>query len=95
LIAQTEPKIEKQGVLTTTVNFEKQGKYDVVLYIEDANLNTAPETSALHIPLIVAMTVAGEPQSAGGFLKIALIVVAFAFGIGFFVNRQLKLKTEN
>ena len=29
LIAQTEPKIEKQGVLTTTVNFEKQGKYDV------------------------------------------------------------------
>ena len=95
LIAQTEPKIEKQGVLTTTVNFEKQGKYDVVLYIEDANLNTAPETSALHIPLIVAMTVAGEPQSAGGFLKIALIVVAFAFGIGFFVNRQLKPKTEN
>jgi hypothetical protein len=95
LIAQTEPKIEKQGVLTTTVNFEKQGKYDVVLYVEDADLNTAPETSALHIPLVVAMTVAGEPQSAGGFLKVALIVVAFAFGIGFLVNRQLKPKTEN
>jgi hypothetical protein len=48
--------------------------------------------SALHIPLVVAMTVAGEPESAGGFLKVALIVVVFAFGIGFLVNRQLKPK---
>ena len=92
LITQTEPKIEKQGVLTTTVNFEKQGKYDVVLYVDDADLKTAPETSALHIPLLVATTVAGEPESAGGFLKVVLIVVVFAFGIGFFVNRQLKPK---
>lgn len=95
LITQTEPKIEKQGVLTTTVNFEKQGKYDVVLYVEDADLNTAPETSALHIPLVVAMTVAGEPESAGGFLKVLLIVIAFAFGIGFLVSRTLKPKTQN
>lgn len=92
LITQTEPKIEKQGVLTTTVNFEKQGKYDVVLYVDDADLKTAPETSALHIPLLVATTVAGEPESASGFLKVVLIVVVFAFGIGFFVNRQLKPK---
>jgi len=92
LIAQTQPKVEKQAVLTTTVNFEKQGKYDVVLYVEDADLNTAPEMSALHIPLLVATTVAGEPESAGGFLKVVLIVVVFAFGIGVFVNRQLKPK---
>ena len=95
VVAETQPKIEKQAVLTTTVNFEKQGKYDVVLYVEDADLNTAPDTSALHIPLVVAMTVAGEPESAGGFLKVVLIVVMFAFGIGFLVNRQLKPKTEN
>jgi hypothetical protein len=74
------------------VNFQNQGKYDVVLYVEDADLNTAPEMSALHIPLIVAMTVAGEPESTGGFFKVALIVVVFAFGIGFLVNRQLKPK---
>lgn len=92
VMAQTEPKIEKQAVLSTTVNFEHQGKYDVVLYVEDSDLNTNPEMTALHIPLLVATTVAGEPESAGGFLKVVLIVVVASFGIGFLVNRQLKPK---
>lgn len=92
VIVQTQPKVEKQAVISLPVNFQNQGKYDVVLYVEDADLNTAPEMSALHIPLVVAMTVAGEAESASGFLKVALIVVAFAFGIGFLVNRQLKPK---
>jgi hypothetical protein len=92
VIAETTPKIEKQAVISLPVNFQSQGKYDVVLYVEDDDLHTKPEMSALHIPLVVAMTVAGEPESAGGFLKVALIVVVFAFGIGFLVNRQLKPK---
>jgi hypothetical protein len=92
VIAQTEPKIEKQAVISLPVNFQSQGKYDVVLYVEDDDLHTKPEMSALHIPLVVAMTVAGEPESVGGFLKVALIVVVFAFAIGFLVNRQLKPK---
>lgn len=95
LIAETAPKVEKQAVITTMVNFQHQGKYDVVLYVADADLNTAPETSALHIPLLVATTVAGEPASTDGFLKVALIVVLVAFGLGFLVNCQLKPKTEN
>jgi hypothetical protein len=59
LISQTEPAVEKQGVITATVNFPHQGQYEVVLYVEDKDLNVAPEISALHIPLSVAITAPG------------------------------------
>jgi hypothetical protein len=94
LVAQTSPKIEKQGVITTTVDFANQGKYDVVLYVEDYDLNTAPEMSALHIPVMVAVTAVGEPASAGSFLKVIVAVATVALGIGLLVNYQLKPKVS-
>ena len=92
LIAQTEPAVAKQGVITTAVNFPHQGQYDVVLYVEDSDLNTNPETSALHIPLKIAMTTAGKPASAGGFLTLAVVIAVLALVLGWLIPRQLKAK---
>jgi hypothetical protein len=92
LIAQTEPTIAKQGVMTTAVNFPHQGQYDIVLYVEDNDLNTKPETSALHIPFMVATTVVGEPATTGGFFKVAAGIGVFALLLGWIIPRQLKAK---
>jgi hypothetical protein len=92
LIAETTPAVQKQAVITTRVNFPHQGQYDVVLYVEDNDLNVNPETSALHIPLMVAMTVVGEPASTGNFLTVTLVIIIFALGLGWLVTRQLKPK---
>lgn len=92
LITQTEPSVSKQGVITTSVNFPHQGQYDVVLYVEDSDLNTNPETSALHIPLLVATTVVGEPATTGGFFKVAAGIAILALLLGWFIPRQLKAK---
>ncbi|MCX7068910.1 MAG: hypothetical protein NTW85_14615 [Methylococcales bacterium] len=92
LIAQTDPAVAKQGVITTAVNFPHQGQYDVVLYVEDNELNTNPEASALHIQLKIAMTTAGAPASAGGFLTVAIGIVLLALILGFLIPRQLKPK---
>jgi hypothetical protein len=92
LITQTEPSVSKQGVITTSVNFPHQGQYDVVLYVEDSDLNTNPETSALHIPLLVATTVVGEPATTGGFFKVAAGITILALLLGWFIPRQLKAK---
>lgn len=95
LIAQTEPSISKQGVITTSVNFPHQGQYDVVLYVEDSDLNTNPETSALHIPLMVATTVVGEPATTGGFFKVTAGIVVLALLLGWLIPRHLKAKSTS
>jgi hypothetical protein len=92
LIVQTEPAVAKQGVITTAVNFPHQGQYDIVLYVEDSDLNTNPESSALHIPLKIAITTAGEPASAGGFLTVAVVIAVFALILGWLIPRQLNPK---
>jgi hypothetical protein len=92
LITQTEPTLAKQGVITTAVNFPHQGLYDIVLYVEDSDLNTNPETSALHIPLSVAMAAVGEPATTGSFFKVATGIVILALILGWLIPRQLKAK---
>jgi hypothetical protein len=90
LIAETAPQVPKQAVITTNVNFLHQGQYDVVVYVEDEDLKANPETSALHIPLMVASIAAGEPASGTGFLTVAGVVIAFALLLGVLMTRQFK-----
>ncbi len=90
LIAQTEPAINKQGVITTTVNFAHQGQYDVVLYVEDSDLNVAPEISALHIPLAVAVTTPGPAVTPIQWLWVIGFIVLFALAIGLIAPRLQK-----
>lgn len=90
LIAQTEPAVNKQGVITTTVNFPHQGHYDVVLYVEDSDLNVAPEISALHIPLAVAVTTPGPAVTPIQWLWVIGFIVLFALAIGLIAPRLQK-----
>lgn len=90
LIAETAPQVPKQAVLTINVNFPHQGQYDAVVYVQDDDLNTKPEDSALHIPLMVATIAAGEPASAGNFLIVALVIIAIALVLGVVMTRTFK-----
>lgn len=90
LIAQTNPAINKQGVITTTVNFAHQGQYDVVLYVEDNDLNVAPEISALHIPLAVAVTTPGPAVTTSQWLWVTGFIALFALAIGLITPRLQK-----
>jgi hypothetical protein len=90
LIAQTNPVINKQGVITTTVNFAHQGQYDVVLYVEDNDLNVPPEISALHIPLTVAVTTPGPAVKPMQWLWLIGFIALFALAVGLITPRLQK-----
>jgi hypothetical protein len=92
LIAETQPDIKKQGVITIPVNFPHQGHYEVVLYVEDADLNIAPEISALHIPLAVAVTAPGPAVTPVQWFWVIGFIVLFALVIGLITPRINKSK---
>ncbi len=84
--------VQKQGVISTAVDFEVAGKYQAVLFVNDTDLNTPPEVSALHIPLTVAL-VTEENQSQGGVLVLLLIIAIFIAAAAYFLPRFLKPST--
>jgi hypothetical protein len=90
LIAETPSTVVKQGYISANVNFPKAGYYDLAVYVNDQDLNLAPEKSALHIPLTVAIVVPGPSASIGNLFSIVLGVGAFALALGFLVPRLLK-----
>lgn len=92
LIAETQPDIKKQGVITIPVNFPHQGHYEVVLYVEDTDLNIAPEISALHIPLAVAVTAPGPAVTPVQWFWVIGFIVLFALVIGLITPRINKSK---
>jgi hypothetical protein len=85
--------VVKHGVLSMAMDFKAAGKYQAVLSVEDNDLHTPPDVSALHIPLTVALA---SEQSGGGsgllilFVIIGVIVAASAY----FVPRLLKQPAE-
>ncbi len=94
LLSETPATIAKQGYISTSVNFPKPGYYDLVAYVDDQDLNIAPERSALHIPLTVAIVVPGPPVSMSNLLVVVLSVGLFAVGLGVLVPRLMKPQTQ-
>jgi len=90
LITETAPTLAKQGYVSTNVNFPKSGNYDLAVYVNDQDLNVAPEKSALHIPLTVAIVVPGSSASIDNLFAIVLGIGVFAVGLGLLVPRLLK-----
>jgi hypothetical protein len=90
LLSETPATIAKQGYISTNVNFPKPGHYDLVAYVDDQDLNIAPERSALHIPLTVAIVVPGPPVSMSNLLVVIVSVGLFAVGLGVLVPRLMK-----
>lgn len=88
-IAELPMAVVKQGVLSTTVDFKAAGKYQAVLFVDDKDLHTPLEASALHIPLTVAL--AAEQSGGSNGLLILFAVIAILVGAaGYFVPRLLK-----
>ncbi|MCX7089329.1 MAG: hypothetical protein NTV00_14915 [Methylococcales bacterium] len=92
VIFEAPATVAKQGYISSNINFPAPGHYDLSVMVDDQDLNIAPEKSALHIPLTVAIAVPAPPASIGNLLAIVLGVGAFALGLGVLVPRLLKPK---
>jgi hypothetical protein len=92
LVAETPFSVSKQGVVSTQVNFDKAGKYEIILFVNDSDLNIDKTLSALHIPLTVAMP--GEEPAArntmAGFFIVLFLIIS---GLAVLVPRFLR--TDN
>ncbi|WFP49509.1 hypothetical protein PL263_15580 [Methylomonas sp. EFPC3] len=97
VIAEVPMAVVKQGVLTASVDFKTAGKYQAVLSVQDSDLHTPPETSALHMPLTVAM--APPPSAANAGSAKGLGVVFGVLGLclalaAYYIPRLLKPRTD-
>jgi len=88
-IADLPMAVVKHGVLSTTVDFKMAGNYQAILTVDDTDLHTPMETSALRIPLTVA--VVSEQSGVGTGLLILLLVTAILVGaLAYYIPRWLK-----
>jgi hypothetical protein len=89
VLLETPPTMAKQGVVTGTVDFKTKGNYTVVLTVNDTDLHTPSEISALRIPITVAMDVV-EPASKTAIMSffafMAVLVVLSAILIPHFLK---------
>lgn len=97
VIAEVPMAVAKQGVLTASVDFKTAGKYQAVLSVQDSDLHTPPETSALHMPLTVAMAVAPSAANAGSAKGLGVVfgVLGLCLALAaYYIPRLLKPRTD-
>lgn len=87
-IAKLPMAVVKHGVLSTTVDFQKAGKYQALLTVDDHDLHTPLDISALHIPLTVAL-VSAQSDSGSGLLVLLLITALFIAVAAYYIPRWL------
>ncbi|MEQ1530895.1 MAG: hypothetical protein ABL925_16385 [Methylococcales bacterium] len=90
VLAETPATVAKQGVITVNADFPRAGNYEAVVYVDDTDMHVAQATSALHIPLSVALVTAGPSASITNLLLIVLGVGGGALGLGKLLPRILK-----
>lgn len=96
VITEVPMAVVKQGVLTASVDFKTAGKYQAVLLVEDADLHTPVEISALHMPLTVAMAVAPSTAGNGKGLGVVFGVLGLCLALAaYYVPRLLKPHGES
>jgi hypothetical protein len=89
-IFETPKVTAKQGVITANMNLPSSGVYDITVYVDDNDLNIAPEIGALHIALYAGIS-PPEPPTSGRPVIVFLIVIAAAVIIlGWYLPRRLK-----
>ena len=89
-ITELPMAIVKHGVLSITVDFKTAGKYQAVLTVDDNDLHTPIETSALHIPLSVALISEQNSGAGNGLLILLLVTAIFVTALAYYVPRWLK-----
>lgn len=89
VVAELPMAVVKQGVLSTMVDFKVAGKYQAVLSVDDVDLHTSPDVSALHIPITVAVVT--EPSGGqSGLLILFIIIGILVAAAAYIVPRLLK-----
>jgi hypothetical protein len=91
VLLETPPTMAKQGVIAATVDFKTKGNYTVVLTVNDTDLHTPSEISALRIPITVAMDIV-EPASKTAMMSFFGFMAALAVMFAVFIPRFLKPK---
>jgi hypothetical protein len=91
VLLETQPTMAKQGVITGTVDFKTKGNYAVVITVNDTDLHTPSEISALRIPVTVAMDVV-EPASKTAMVLFFGFMAALAVAFIVLIPRFLKPK---
>lgn len=89
VVAETQPAVAKQGVLSVSADFKAPGKYELVVLVNDKDLNMPPEASALRIPLSVAVP-PDIPAPKGGLAVFFVSIGLLVGGLAWFVPRMLK-----
>jgi hypothetical protein len=90
LVFETPKVIAKQGVITANMELPAPAAYDVVVYVDDNDLNIAPEIGALHIALYAGVS-PPEPPTSGLPIKAFLVFIAAAvIALGWYLPRKLK-----
>jgi len=88
-VAELPMSLAKHGVLSTTADFKTAGNYQAVITVDDTDLNTPLETSALHIPLTVGLV--SEQTNTGNNLLILLLGIGATIGIlAYYMPRLLR-----
>jgi len=83
-IADVPMAVFKQGVLSVTANLKTAGNYQAVLSVDDTDLRLPLQTTALHIPLTVAVV---TEQSGGKkgltlvFVSLGILIAVLAYGL--------------
>jgi len=88
-IAELPMSVVKQGVLSLTVDFKSAGKYQAVISVDDTDLHTSPDVSALHIPLTVALVTEQSGDKSGLMIVFAIVGIAI-LASAYYVPRLLK-----
>jgi hypothetical protein len=78
----------KQGVLSLTADFTSPGKYQAVVSVDDTDLHTQSDISALHIPLTVALASEQTGGSRGLWILLAIVGVV-VLASAYYVPRLL------
>ncbi len=90
-VAELPMAVAKQGVLSLTVDFKTGGKYQAIISVDDTDLHTPLEISALHIPLTVALATE-QPGGNQGLMILFILLGIIVAAAAYFLPRLLNPK---
>jgi hypothetical protein len=89
VLAETPMAIVKQGVLSTRVDFKAAGQYQVIVTVDDYDLHTPLQQSALQIPITVGVDTSASKSSHGLWILASGLLMLLA-GLAYWLPRMLQ-----
>ena len=89
IILESPKTMAKTGVLSTQANFGSPGQYELKVLVDDPDLRTDPEASALKIPLTIAIPPTQVPPK-GGLSSFFVLTAVLVAGAAFYLPRLIR-----